>query len=179
MPKKCLINIASSVPSVRFTIMSGDFFGMVTEVDRPKIILISQWPKIKNAEYQLIENIKRSDVDIRVVDYLGFDVETGENINDPNLSENYDFALALHFDTPNVLNICCYLWVSNPLEYLFLKHDYFSLTLHNYRSFEGYFFNEAWPLKRHVKNLLDMFLMMMLLQVLFLVLTGKKNFLLY
>lgn len=121
---------------------------------KKKVLVISQWPKIKNAEYQLIECIKEVSLDIKVVDSFGVDVSTGKNINNDNLHEEFEFAIALHFDTPKLLNIKTYYWVSNPIEYLYLKPEYGYITVDNIRSFDDYLFNGSDVLKRQVENLL-------------------------
>ena len=66
----------------------------------PRIVLISQWPKVKNAEYELIEKIRQTGFKIAVVDYFGFDVETDKCINDATFADEYDFAISFHYDTP-------------------------------------------------------------------------------
>ena len=47
---------------------------MIKELKGPRILLISQWPDVKNGEYELIEKIRRTSYDITVVDRHGFTV---------------------------------------------------------------------------------------------------------
>ena len=82
-----------------------------TAFKKPKVIIVSQWPEVKNAEYQLIESIKLADVEITVVDFLGNDLASGENLNNDKLRTSYDFAIALHYTTPCLLNLPTYLWI--------------------------------------------------------------------
>lgn len=121
---------------------------------KERILVISQWPKIKNAEYQLIEAMKEVSLVVTVVDPFGVDISTGEDLNSGNLYDQFKFAIALHFDTPKLLNIKTYYWVANPLEYLYLKPEYGHVTIDNIRSFDDYLFNGSTILKQQVKNLL-------------------------
>lgn len=124
---------------------------MKDQSNSPRIILISQWPNIKNAEYELIERIRQTGFKITVVDYLGFDVATGRCINDATLSEEYDFAISFHYDTPKFLNIRTFLWVANPLEFMHLRGDYRSVLIHHLRSYDDYLYNGSGLLKDHIK----------------------------
>lgn len=117
----------------------------------PRLILISQWPNIKNAEYELIERIRQTGFKITVVDYLGFDVATGRCINDATLSEEYDFAISFHYDTPKFLNLRTFLWVANPLEFMHLRGDYRSVLIYHLRSYDDYLYNGSGLLKEHIK----------------------------
>jgi hypothetical protein len=104
-----------------------------------RIGLISQWPSIKNAEYELIEKMKRTDgYDFRVVDYLGYDVETGEQLD----SKSLDFAI----DCPT------YLAIINPVEYLLMRPDYAYGPAVNYLSHDFYAMAESATLVRHHLN---------------------------
>lgn len=118
----------------------------------PRILLISQWPNVKNGEYELIEKIKQTGYTIRVVDYFGFDVESGVCLNTASLHKDYDFAIAFHYDTPKFLNLLTFLWVANPLEFMHLRGDYRSVLLHHLRAYDEYLYNGSELLKRHIKN---------------------------
>ena len=118
----------------------------------PRILLISQWPNVKNGEYELIEKIKRTGYEIKVVDFFGFDVETGKCLNVANLQQEFDFAISFHYDTPKFLNIHTFLWVANPLEFMHLRGDYRSVLLHQLRSYDDYLYNGSELLKEHIKN---------------------------
>ena len=120
----------------------------------PRILLISQWPGVKNGEYELIQKISRSRFETRVVDILGFDVETGECINGAELSDHYDFAISFHFDTPKFLNVPTYLWIANPLEFMHLRGDYRNVIFHNIRAYDDYLYNGSNLLKRHINNVI-------------------------
>ena len=118
----------------------------------PRILLISQWPNVKNGEYELIEKIKQTGYEIKVVDYLGFDVETRKCFNTAELPFEYDFAISFHYETPKFLNILTFLWVANPLEFMHLRGDYVSVLLNNLRAYDEYLYNGAHSLKKHIKK---------------------------
>lgn len=118
----------------------------------PRILLISQWPNVKNGEYELIEKIKQTDYTIKVVDYFGFDVESGQCLNTASLYQDYDFAISFHYDTPKFLNLPTFLWVANPLEFMHLRGDYRSVLLHHLRAYDEYLYNGSSLLKKHIKN---------------------------
>ncbi len=118
----------------------------------PCILLISQWPNVKNGEYELIEKIKQTGCTIRVVDFFGFDVESGLCLNTATLHHDYDFAISLHYDTPKFLNLPTFLWVANPLEFMHLRGDYRTLLLHQLRAYDEYLYNGSKLLERHIKN---------------------------
>lgn len=125
---------------------------MTVQVHNPRVVLISQWPNVKNAEYELIEKIRQTGFKISVVDYLGFDVESGQCINNENLGENYDFAISFHYDTPKFLNIPTFLWVANPLEYMHLRGDYRHFLLNQLRAYDDYLYNGSNILQEHIKR---------------------------
>ena len=118
----------------------------------PRILLISQWPNVKNGEYELIEKIKQTDYKITVVDYFGFDVANGECLNSASLIDDYDFAISFHYDTPKFLNIPTYLWVANPLEFMHLRGDYRNVLMHHLRAYDDYLYNGSDTLKAHIKK---------------------------
>lgn len=117
-----------------------------------RILLISQWPNVRNGEYELIEKIKQTGYTIKVVDYFGFDVKSGQCLNTATLSLDYDFAISFHYDTPKFLNLPTFLWVANPLEFMHLREDYRSVLLHHLRAYDEYLYNGSNLLKRHIKN---------------------------
>ena len=117
-----------------------------------KVLLISQWPNVKNGEYELIEKIKQTGFTIKVVDYFGFDVESGQCLNTASLPLDYDFAISFHYDTPKLLNLPTFLWVANPLEFMHLRGDYRSVLLHHLRAYDEYLYNGSDLLKRHIKK---------------------------
>lgn len=125
---------------------------MSQQLSAPRILLISQWPNIKNGEYELIEKIKQTGYKIRVVDYFGLDVDSGECLNRANLRQEFDFAISFHYDTPNFINIPTYLWVANPLEFIHLRGDYRTVLLHHLRAYDDYLFNGSDTLKAHLRN---------------------------
>ncbi|MHC2147789.1 glycosyltransferase family protein [Pseudomonas sp. 210_17 TE3656] len=118
----------------------------------PRILLISQWPNVKNGEYELIEKIKQTAYVIAVVDYFGFNVDTGECLNQASLSRDFDFAISFHYDTPKFLNIPTFLWVANPLEFMHLRGDYSSVLMHHLRAYDEYLYNGSDTLKGHIRN---------------------------
>jgi hypothetical protein len=125
---------------------------MSKEIFQPRILLISQWPNVKNGEYELIEKIKQTGYKITVVDYFGFNVDTGECINRAELNNDYDYAISFHYDTPKFINIPTYLWVANPLEFMHLRGDYRNVLIHHLRSYDDYLYNGSNTLKSHIKN---------------------------
>ena len=81
----------------------------MTQDATPRVLVIAQWPNIKNAEYELAERIRRTGYKVIVVDYLGLDVQAGKSINGPHLADEYDFALSFHYETPKFLNgVACH-----------------------------------------------------------------------
>lgn len=118
----------------------------------PRILLISQWPKVKNGEYELIEKMRVTGYTIAVVDYFGFDVETGECLNRATLPRDFDFAISFHYDTPKFLNIPTFLWGANPLEFMHLRGDYRTVLLHHLRAYDGYLFNGSDTLESQIRN---------------------------
>jgi hypothetical protein len=117
----------------------------------PRVVLIAQWPTIKNAEYELIERIRRTGYKITVVDFLGFDVQNGKCINDATLCDDYDFAISFHYETPKFLNLPTFLWVANPLEFIHSQGNYRTHLIHHLRSYDDYLYNGSDYLKNHVK----------------------------
>ena len=120
----------------------------------PRVLVISQWPKIKNAEYELIEKMRKTGYTITVVDFLGFSVATGECINDVHLPDRYDFAVSFHYDTPKFLNLRTYLWVANPLEFMHFQSNYRLNLIQHLRAYDGYLFNGSKLLKEHIRQVL-------------------------
>lgn len=120
----------------------------------PRVLVISQWPKIKNAEYELIEKMRKTGYPITVVDFLGFDVATGKCINDVHLPDKYDFAVSFHYDTPKFLNLRTFLWVANPLEFMHSQSNYRINLIQHLRAYDGYLFNGSALLKEHIRQVL-------------------------
>ncbi|WP_430391386.1 glycosyltransferase family protein [Dyella sp. 20L07] len=120
----------------------------------PRVLVISQWPKIKNAEYELIEKMRKTGYPITVVDFLGFDVATGKCINDVHLPDNYDFAISFHYDTPKFLNLRTFLWVANPLEFMHFQSNYRVNLIQHLRAYDDYLFNGSALLKGHIRQVL-------------------------
>ncbi|MCK9387272.1 MAG: hypothetical protein M0Q22_02610 [Sulfuritalea sp.] len=119
-------------------------------VDAPRLLLISQWPKVRNAEFELIEKIRNTGFEIAVVDFLGREVGTGRNLNTADLRDRYDFALSFHYDTPKFIDITTFLWVANPLSYMHLREDYRRSIFNNLRAYDDYLYNGAPLLKEHI-----------------------------
>lgn len=128
----------------------GQAGGMTAE-DAPRVLLVAQWPSIKNAEYELAERIRRTGFKIQVVDFLGFDVHTGRCINGAHLRDEFDFALAFHYETPKFLNLPTFLWVANPLEFLQAQGNYRTHLIHHLRSYDDYLYNGSDFLKEHIQ----------------------------
>lgn len=120
--------------------------------DAPRLLLISQWPKVRNAEFELIEKIRKTGYEITVVDFLGRDVDTGSNLNNVDLRERCDFALSFHYDTPKFIDIPTFLWVANPLGYMHLREDYRASIFHHLRAYDDYLYNGAPLLKEHIRQ---------------------------
>jgi len=128
--------------------------GGLMSSDTPRILVISQWPKIKNAEYELIEKMRKTGYPITVVDFLGFDVATGVCINDAHLPDKYDFAISFHYDTPKFLNLRTFLWVANPLEFMHFQTNYRINLIQHLRAYDDYLFNGSALLKSHIRQVL-------------------------
>jgi hypothetical protein len=120
----------------------------------PRVLVISQWPKIKNAEYELIEKMRKTGYKITTVDFYGFDVATGELLNDENLPDRYDYAISFHYDTPKFLNLRTFLWVANPLEFMHFQSTYRINLIQHLRAYDDYLFNGSALLKGHIKQVL-------------------------
>ncbi|MBR72845.1 MAG: hypothetical protein CMM30_07905 [Rhodospirillaceae bacterium] len=126
---------------------------MDLQIDAPRILLISQFPKVLNGEYELIEKIKHTGYKITVVDYLGFDIDTGVCLDSATLSQDYDFAISFHFDTPTYVNTPTFLYVANPIEFMHLRGDYRDFLIGNLRGYDGYLLNRSDVLIQHIKKL--------------------------
>lgn len=120
--------------------------------DAPRLLLISQWPKVRNAEFELIEKIRKTGYEITVVDFLGRDVDTGKNLNNVDLRQHCDFALSFHYDTPKFIDIPTFLWVANPMGYMHLRDDYRASIFQNLRAYDDYLYNGAPLLKEHIRQ---------------------------
>ena len=136
-------------------IAKGSHLNMVLRADVPRILLISQFPNILNGEYELIEKIKHTGYEIVVVDYFGFDIATGVCINSATLSQDYDFAISFHFDTPTYLNLPTFLYVANPIEFMHLRGDYRDFLIGNLRGYDGYLLNRSEVLIQHIKKIVS------------------------
>lgn len=119
----------------------------------PRVLMIAQWPTIKNAEYELIERVKRTGFKLVVVDFLGFDIQTGKCVNDHRLCDEYDFAVSLHYETPKFLNIPTFHWIANPIEFTHGQGNYRTHLIHHLRSYDDYLYNGSEYLKGHVKSI--------------------------
>lgn len=123
-----------------------------------KIILISQWPNVKNGEYELIEKIKKcnsSRYEFVVIDPLGYEVRSKKILNLFNLNNEYDFAISFHYETPKLLNLPTYLFIANPLEFMHSRGDYFSTIIPNIISYDGYLFNGSDFLESHIESIIN------------------------
>lgn len=120
----------------------------------PRILAISQWPKIKNAEYELIEKMRKTGYLITVVDFNGYDVATGNCLNDAALPDRYDYAISFHYDTPKFLNLRTFLWVANPLEFMHFQGNYRTTLIQHLRAYDDYLFNGSSLLKSHIRQVL-------------------------
>ncbi|UYK80194.1 glycosyltransferase [Xanthomonas sacchari] len=121
---------------------------------QPRVLAISQWPKIKNAEYELIEKMRKTGYPITVVDFNGYDVATGKCLNDVDLPDLYDYAISFHYDTPKFLNLRTFLWVANPLEFMHFQTTYRTTLIQHLRAYDDYLFNGSSLLKSHIRQVL-------------------------
>src|SRR5258706_13925959 len=102
---------------------------------RRRIAVISQWPGIKNAEFELIEKIKRTQgFETTVIDYLGADIETGRRAD----LSGFAFVLSLHYETPKYVDCISIVTIINPVEFVMLGDDYPVAALARYRMQDGY-----------------------------------------
>lgn len=118
----------------------------------PRVVLVSQWPSIKNAEYELIERIRRTGFEIAVTDFLGFRVDTRECLAGARLRDDYDFAIAFHYLTPKFLDIPTFLWVANPLEFMHMQGNYGTHIINDLRAYDDYLYNGSETLKSHIRR---------------------------
>lgn len=121
-------------------------------ISQKAIGLISQWPEIKNAEFELLEKLRRTrGFNFKLIDYLGYDVETQERLDHNSL----EFAIAFHFDTPSYVDCFTYCAVINPIEYMLLRRDYGMWPAVNYLSHDAYAIAAtATVLRYHLNNML-------------------------
>ena len=120
--------------------------------ENPRILLIAQWPTIKNAEYELIERIRQTGFKVGVVDFLGFDVNSKECRDSASLCDEYDFAISFHYETPKFLNLPTFLWVANPLEFIYVQGNYRTQSIHHLRAYDDFLYNGSEVLKDHIKS---------------------------
>lgn len=125
----------------------------MTSRGNPRVLMIAQWPAIKNAEFELIERARHTGFKVTVVDFLGFDVQTGRCINDATLPDEYDFAVSLHYETPKFLNLPTFHWVANPLEFIQGQSHYRTHLIHHLRSYDDFLYNGSQYLKEHIRSL--------------------------
>ena len=85
---------------------------------------------------------------------FSFVAETNECLNTASVSEEFDFAISFHYDTPSLLNLPTYLWLANPIEFMHLRGDYRNVLFNQIRSYDGYLSNGAEILERHIQNVI-------------------------
>jgi hypothetical protein len=124
----------------------------MTDGSSPRVLLVSQWPRLKNAEYELIERIRHTGFPVEVVDFLGFDVSGARCLNDAGLPDRFDFAVSFHYETPKFLNLPTFLWIANPLEFMYSQGHYRTHLLQHMQAYDDYLYNGSDVLKEQARR---------------------------
>ena len=121
-----------------------------------KFAVVSAWPDLKNAEYEVIERIKISATNIGseciVIDNDGYLIDDKGERNGLANEDDIDFAIALHFTSAKMFNIYCYGAMWNPPNFL-MDFGYKSQT-DNLYSYDDYLVYGSEAIDSHLKNLL-------------------------
>ncbi|MDR3733952.1 MAG: glycosyltransferase [Acidobacteriaceae bacterium] len=90
------------------------------------IAIYHTWPKIKNAEYEVITRIiiaaKNIDLDVTIIDNDGYVINSTILDSDGTRVDHgmCDFAISFHFESPKVIDFYTYIALWNPLEFYFM-----------------------------------------------------------
>jgi hypothetical protein len=118
-----------------------------------KFCVISPWAKLKNAEYEVIERIKKAAVNIGheciVVDQNGCIVGFPKKSINKN---DVEFCIALHFISPKLFDIHTYGAMWNPPSFL-AKWGYDQMIF-NVLSYDDYLIYDSHIMLRHLQNVL-------------------------
>jgi len=121
-----------------------------------KFAVISAWPDLKNAEYEVIERIKISAINIGseciVIDNEGYLIDDKGEKNGLANEDNIEFAIALHFTSAKMFNIYCYGAMWNPPS--FLMDFGYKNQCDNLYSYDDYLVYGSEVIDNHLKNLL-------------------------
>lgn len=122
-----------------------------------KFAVVSAWPEVKNAEYEIIERIKISAKNLQaeciVVDNEGYvigrdDKRTGEFLS----GHEVDFVIALHFITEKLYNAYTYGAMWNPPK--FLVDWGYEVESNKYFTYDDYLIYGSHKIDGHLENLL-------------------------
>jgi hypothetical protein len=121
-----------------------------------KFAVVSSWPNIKNAEYEIIERIKISAINIGsecvVIDNEGYLIDDKGEKNGLVDEGGIEFAIALHFTSAKMFNIYCYGAMWNPPKFL-MDFGYKS-QCDNLYTYDDYLIYDSNKIYDHLKNLL-------------------------
>ena len=121
-----------------------------------KFAIVSAWPDLKNAEYEVIERIKISAINIGseciVIDNEGYLIDDNGKKNGLANEDDIGFAIALHFTSAKMFNIYCYGAMWNPPNFL-MDFGYKS-QCDNLYSYDDYLVYGSEIIDNHLKNLL-------------------------
>lgn len=122
-----------------------------------KFAIVSAWPELKNAEYEIIERIKISaknnNAECIVVDNEGYIIDKNDKRTDQYLEcGEVEFVIALHFISEKLYNCYMYGAMWNPPK--FLADWGYEIESNKYYTYDDYLIYGSRKIDGHLKNLL-------------------------
>lgn len=122
-----------------------------------KFAIVSAWPELKNAEYEIIERIKISsknnNAECIVVDNEGYIIDKNDKRTDQHLEcGEVEFVIALHFISEKLYNCYMYGAMWNPPK--FLADWGYDQESNKYYTYDDYLIYGSRKIDGHLKNLL-------------------------
>lgn len=119
--------------------------------------IVSPWPSVKNAEYEIIERMKiairKLGHDWVIVDGYGVTLESSNpRFEEMTISETADFCISMHFVSPKLWEPFTYLALWNPPRY-YHDSNYDEVMAH-VGSYDDYLIYHSDPIKNHLLNFL-------------------------